>query len=98
MGRGSEKRQNGATDGVGGGLVAGDEQEHAGSQQLAVAQHLALLFSGDKGADQVFARLAAALFDDSAEVVGQLQGALAGALQHFGGHQGAAGGGRDVGG
>ncbi len=64
-----EQGKEAVADQVHGGLVAGDEEQDAGGEQLALGEPVALLLHCDEGGEQVRARMAAALGEQRAEVV-----------------------------
>ena len=70
----AEQGEHAVADQVRRGLVAGEQQQVAGREQLGVAQRVALLLRLDHRADQVVARRAAAIRDGVGEVAEEAAG------------------------
>src|SRR5208282_2849197 len=68
----ARQRQRPVADQIGGGLVAGQQQQQNELQQLARAQRFALFVRGDERAYQVGSRLRAALFNFLQKIGAQL--------------------------
>ena len=64
-----EQGEQAVADQVHGGLVARDEEQHAGGEQLPLGEAVALLLHRDERGEQVRARVTAALGEQRAEVV-----------------------------
>src|SRR5262249_53431051 len=65
----TQERQRAVADQIDRRLVAGDEREDAGGDQLVLAQLVSRLLSGDQRREQVAARRGAALGDEPSHVV-----------------------------
>ena len=65
---------------VAGGLVPGEEQEHAGGDDLLLVEHVAAFLGRDEVADQILPGALPALGDHAAQELGELPQAALGAL------------------
>src|SRR5688500_11180554 len=75
-----QQRENGVADQVHRRLVAGDEQQDAHGEDLALGEPVALLFGGDEAAEQIGTRTLPPLRDEATEVIRQRTAARAAAL------------------
>src|SRR5262245_57754809 len=64
-----EQRQDAVADQVGGGEVAGYQQQIAGNNSLALSKPILRLLGRDKRADEVVAAPAASLIDRTREII-----------------------------
>ena len=80
MGKEVEHR---VADQADGRLVAGDDEEHDGAEQLVLAEGVALVSGTDEGADQIVPRLGAAFGEEILQVRHELGHLLEEALQRL---------------
>ena len=75
-----EDRLQAVGEQIAGGLVAGEQQQHAGGDDLLLLQHVAALLGRDQIADQIVARPRPAVGDHAAQELGELPQAALGAF------------------
>ena len=67
----TQERERSVADEIDRRFMAGDQEQHAGREQLVLAELVPRLLGGDEAGEQVGARRGASLGDEGAEILGQ---------------------------